>query len=104
MKVISSQRYIDQEILAEKIESLREETELELPVIDLYMQDDDGDDLYLLFDGNHTLAAAQELGIAIAFDIGDHVADWSGLAGEDLLRVAYMDSDYYDIATGIDIW
>lgn len=104
MKIISSQRYINEDILTEKIEMLTGEEELVLPVLDAHMQDEDGNDLYILFDGHHRFAAATELGIQINFDLGGEVLDWSGLEGERLLEACWMDSDYFDVMTGITVW
>ena len=54
-----------------------------------------------MIDGHHTMAAALELGIEVTFDIA---ADSEELTGEELLDARYIDSAYYDIVTGVDVW
>lgn len=92
--IISSQRHIDWDIVAEKRNSLAGMTEIELPAYDVHSEDDD---IAILADGHHRLVAAKELGIKVIFVVKDHP---EGLRGEDLLNDQWGDSDYYDVETG----
>lgn len=101
MKVITSQSYINWDIVEEKIENLSGTEYVELPVWTTGIQDDDGEDLCILADGHHTYEAAKELGIEIRFDEMDHP---EGLRGEELLEAAWMDSDYRYLDNDITVW
>ena len=101
MKVISSQKYIDDEILNEKIEQIRDLEYIELPIINVEMQDEDGNDLFVLIDGHHRKEAAQQLGIDVRYE---EVPNYHNLTGVELLNAIYMDSDYYYVDTGADVW
>ena len=96
MKVISSQRYLDEGKVQEKIKELRGQESITLTTWETGIED-----LYVLGDGHHTLAAAKELGIEIHFEEGEHP---EGLTGEELLEQAWIDSDWYYIDTGKDVW
>lgn len=94
MTVISSQRYLDNSILTDKIA----EIEASQPAkIVLQTWSVGIDDLEILFDGHHTLEAAHQCEIAVRFESVNHP---EGLTGEDLLEQAWLDSDWYDIETG----
>lgn len=92
--IISSQRFIDNEILNEKISKLEAEkpSEIVFPVWDVKEFD-----CAILYNGHHTLEAARQLGIAVKYELVDHP---EGLCGEDLLEQAWIDSDWYNIETG----
>lgn len=97
--IISSQRFINEEIVTEKISSLAGLNKITLPVFDV--NDENLGDMAILADGHHTLEAAKRLGITVAFDHIDHPEK---LTGERLLEECYFDSDYYDIETGSNVW
>jgi hypothetical protein len=92
MKIISSQKYLDQEIIEAKLSELAGETSVELVAWDVKAYD-----CAILSDGHHTYAAAQELGIPVKFIITAHP---EGISGDNLLEQAWMDSDWYDLETG----
>lgn len=94
--IISSQRHLDSEIVNEKIAQLEAEQPSEI-VLQTWAVGGDFDDIEILFDGHHTLEAAQQLGIAIRFE---QVECTENLTGEDMLNQFWMDSDWYDIETG----
>lgn len=96
MKIISSQRYIDDQTVETKKQELIGEESVNIPVVDIEV---DGIEYSVVVDGHHTMAAAKELGIAINFE---HIEDSEGLTGIKFLEARYIDSDYYDIETGID--
>lgn len=101
MRVITSQSYIESEIVEEKIEQLRGKSQIVLSVWTTEMQDDNGEDLCILADGHHTYEAAKELGIDIIFNEASHP---EGLVGERLLEAAWMDSDYHYLDSGATVW
>lgn len=94
MKYISSQHYIDAEIVEAKKAELEGVTEVVIPCT--YVGLIDGVEYAMQNDKHHTLAAARELGIPVVFDVED---DPEGLTGEELLETRYNDGDYYDVET-----
>lgn len=94
MTYISSQHYIDAEIVEEKKAELEGVTEVVIPCT--YVGVIDGVEYAMQNDKHHTLAAARELGIPVMFDVED---DAEGLTGEELLEVRYNDGDYYNVET-----
>lgn len=96
--IISSQKYIDNEILNEKIAAFESSSPAEI-VLETWLVGID--DLEILFDGHHTLEAARQLDIAVRFV---PVAHPEGLSGEDLLEQAWLDSEWYDIETGRNVF
>ena len=98
MKVISSQRYLDENKVAEKVNELKAR-KVETLVLEVW--EVGFEDLYILGDGHHRLAAAKELGIKVKFVESKHP---EGLTGEDLLEQSWIDSDWYYIETGETVW
>lgn len=94
MTYISSQHYIDTEIVEEKKAELEGVTEVVIPCT--YVGIIDGVEYAMQNDKHHTLAAARELGIPVVFDVED---DSEGLTGEELLDARYNDGDYYNVET-----
>lgn len=101
--IISSQRYLDESIVDEKIAA--EDFEVMLsPAFDI-----DGETYQVILDGHHSFAAAKQAGVTPFFwtaDCGDHDAIGlldSGKA-DDFLLAVHMGSDYYNAETGKDIW
>ena len=91
--IISSQRYIDNNILNAKIAQF----EAEKPAsITLKVYDVDGE-YAILPDGHHTYEAALQCDIPVTFDVVSHP---EGLTGENLLEQAWIDSDWYEVLTG----
>ena len=103
MKIISSQRYLDYDIVAQKMAELESEaaTEVIIEIIDAGMQDLDGNDLYIMDNGHHTKEAGECLGIEVKYEeIKNHYNTY----GEDLLRAAWIDSDWYYVDNGYMVW
>lgn len=94
MKIISSQHFIDWEILERKMEEIKDMEKVVVPCS--YVGFIDGVEYAMQNDGHHTLAAARELGIEIEFEIS---ADSEDLEGEELLDARYNDGDWYDVET-----
>lgn len=99
MTIISSQRYLDTATVNEKMAELAGETKITLACWDAGKID--GERMAVLCDGHHRLAAAEELGISVEFDVGGHP---EGLTGLDLLDTCWIDSDWYDVSDGLPIW
>lgn len=101
--IISSQRYINDSIVSSKIAA--EDFEVSLsPAFGV-----DGLTVQVVLDGHHSLAAAKAAGVApsyIVADATDHDAVALIARGEieDFLAVTHMGDDYYNVATGEDIW
>ena len=96
MKVISSQHYINAEIVEEKIRALSAAETSEITLTCWDAGEIDGEELVVLADGHHAYEAAKELGITVQFEITRHPEH---LIGETLLEVAWMDGDWYYIET-----
>ena len=101
LRVVSSQRFLDGEIIEEKVEDLKDNDFIIIPIIDAEMQDLDGNDLYILSDGHHRKAAAELLGIEVRYE---EVKNEHNLTGEALLDECYNDSDWYYVDTEITVW
>lgn len=94
MQIISSQHYIDTEIVERKMVELAQATEVVIPCY--YAGIIDGVEYAVQADGHHTLAAARELGLDVTFAIDDHPEH---LTGDALLVETWMDGDWYNVQT-----
>lgn len=94
MTIISSQHYINPEIVAEKIEQLTAAGAKSIIVPCSYVGIIDGVEYAVQTDKHHTLSAAWELDLPVEYKITD---DPEGLTGIDLLEARYYDGDYYDV-------
>lgn len=114
MTVISSQRYLDAEIVGEKIDELSDVSEITVPVVRAYLKDLEDNDLYIMIDKHHRLAAARELGIKVIFEeVEDELSSDEDIENEDGEAIAHMwhmDSHWYYInhededMIGVDVW
>lgn len=103
VKTISSQRFIDDSIVADKIASDDFDV-IVSPVFTL----EDGTEVRVILDGHHSYHAAIEAGEQPEFieaSTRDHDAVGLILDGriDEFLEVTHMGSDYYDVATGFDL-
>lgn len=96
MVVISSQRYLDYGIVDKKVEEIKNETVITLPVINSGLKDNTGEELFILVDGHHRKEAAEELGIEVEYE---EVENEHGVEGDELLLACYNDSDWYYVDT-----
>lgn len=94
MKIISSQHYIDSDIVDTKKLALKDCECVEIPC--WYIGEIEGEETAIQADGHHTMAAARELGIDIKFSFSE---DPEGLTGEKALDARYMDGDWYNVET-----
>jgi hypothetical protein len=95
--IISSQRYLDDNIVATK----QDYTVMITPAItisDIQYQ--------IVLDGHHSLAAAQRDGVEPNYYVAteqDNDVVYNIHNPDLILELCYIDSDYYDINTGLDI-
>lgn len=92
MRIISSQHYLDWNIVEEKMNEIEGMESIEIPCCEI--GEIDGEEYAVQVDGHHTLAAARELGIPVEFTFDE---DPDGLEGEEYLVNHYMDGDWYDV-------
>lgn len=97
--IISSQRYIDDEIVQNK----RENKDYVVTISPEFVID--GTAMQAVIDGHHSLAAAREDGVEPEYIVAsvsedDRIAMLQDGCIDDYLEVCYMDSDWYDIQTG----
>lgn len=98
--IISSQSYLDYNKVDEKISQLRNSDSVTLPVVKA--GELDGESIFILVDGHHTMEAAKELGLSISFD-EQSGKDWNfdkNWSLEDALEANWMDSDWRNVETG----
>jgi hypothetical protein len=103
MKLISSQRYIDDEIVAKKIEAQDFEVQVS-PTFEY-----EGEEYQVILDGHHSFAAAIEAGVEP--ELIEQTATENDIIGllnmgdvESFMRAAQMDSSWYYAETGKDVW
>lgn len=92
MKIISSQHFLDWDIVEKKMEELKSLDSIEIPCCEI--GEIDNEEYAVQTDGHHTLAAARELKIRIDFVFSE---DPEGLTGERYLEAHWMDGDWYDV-------
>ena len=101
--IISSQNYIDDDIVTEKIDNNDYEV-LISPSFEI-----DGKFYSVLLDGHHSLAAARASGVEPVIEKATIQDDHNislledGLI-DDYLEVHYIDTDWYDIDTGVNVF
>jgi len=91
IKIISSQRYLDQDIVDSKVIT----EDITLPA---YLLEINGEKYAILADGHHRRAAAIAAGFNVSYDVKSHP---EMLTGEALMDATYNDSDFYFIETGV---
>jgi hypothetical protein len=100
--LISSQRYLDDEIVEQK----RIDRDYMVTVTPEFEYE--GNLYRVVIDGHHRLAAARldgvEPEIVEATKQQDDRIALLGETAESYLEVSYVDSDWYDVTTGIGIW
>lgn len=101
--IISSQRYLDEAIVAAKLAN-RDVTVTLSPVFEV-----DGEQYQVVIDGHHRLEAARKLGVepiyreATAQDC-DRILLLERGEVEAFLTDMWLDDDYYDVQTGSIVW
>ena len=103
MQTISSQHFIDDEIVASKLAA----QDFEVMVSPEFEYD--GEVIRVVLDGHHSLAAAKLAGVAPEFvtadaTINDKVALLARGEIEQFLEISWVDGDYYNVETGRGVW
>jgi uncharacterized Rossmann fold enzyme len=100
--IISSQRYLNDATIAEKLAS-RDFVVTLSPEFDF-----DGETYQVVIDGHHSLEAARQAGVDPEFVVADHSNDTLCLLDDgkvdDFLAVHHGGDDWYDIADGVPVW
>jgi hypothetical protein len=98
--IISSQKYRDADTVAAKIAAA------DYVVTIATITNADGNEYSLIVDGHHSHAAAIETGNAPVYVESDYnyQSEVDCIGFEDFLASKYIDSDYYDIETGVNVW
>jgi hypothetical protein len=101
--IISSQRYLDETIVEEK----RNNEDYNVTVSPAF--EVDGINYQIVMDGHHSLAAAKLDGIEPEYTIAtlqtsDAIALLEDNKIEDFLEVQYIDSSYYEVENGEEVW
>ena len=94
MKVISSQHYIDWNIVEQKMDEIAGNEFVEIPCYEIGKVD--GEEFAIQADRHHTMAAARELEIEIRYVFSPEP---EGLLGESALESHWNDGDWYDVET-----
>lgn len=99
MMLISTQRYLDADIVAAK----RTQSEYEVQIVRLTI---DGVEYGYVIDGHHSHAAAVEQGAPIEIDDAtaeyQHEIDYLGFDG--FIQAHHQGDDIFDLATGNDLF
>lgn len=103
MKTISSQRFLDDAV----VESKRGATTYIVKVSPAF--EIEGETLRVVLDGHHTLEAAKLDGVEPEYveqspRENDTISVLNDGRVDDFLAMHRMDSDFYDVETGIDVW
>jgi hypothetical protein len=109
--VMSSQRFLDDEIVEEKKDEIIAEgiQEITCPVTKAHLQDLEGNELYILTDKHHTLAAARELNLPIIFEEVENDFTES-TDGEEICAEYFMGDSWFYVnhpdsdMIGRDVW
>jgi hypothetical protein len=99
-KTISSQKYLDDSIVAAK----RAAADYGVSLVPVTL---DGDDYLVVCDGHHSLAAAKADGEEPDFTVLDRSNELCQHARRDpqgFMASHQHDAEWYDIATGKDVW
>lgn len=101
--IISSQRYLDENIVKEKIEN-KDFTVSLSPVFEV-----EGIEYQAILDGHHSLEAAKITGsdpVFVEMDgiDSDHISLLVDGKIDDFLTVCHIDDNWYDIETGKYVW
>lgn len=102
VKIISSQHFLDDEIVQSKVDAADFVVTLS-PAFEV-----DGVVVQVVLDGHHSFAAAQRVGVAPEYEVATvQTNDAINLIEADpltFLEAVWVDGDYYDVITGGDVW
>lgn len=97
--LISSQKYINADTVAEKMAA----RDFACSIYPLTVE---GVDYLVLVDGHHSYAAAAEAGVAPEISMVSNAirAEYDAIPAMDWLESHQMDADWYFVATGKAVW
>ena len=95
---ISSQRYLDEDIVNSKKIQIAGLTEIELPVVEVTVG---GEIYHILIDGHHRFEAAKNLNITVLYNVIDIISEEKS---EDYLVEKHYGDDYYYINSNQLVW
>ena len=96
--LISSQKFIDDQIVTAKRDT--EDYTVQTATVDV-----EGIEYLVLIDGHHSLEAAKRDGVAVDFEECDReIQRDASRDGNAFLIANQLDSDWYFVATGKDVW
>ena len=96
MMIVSSQHFLDWNIVEEKERELISSGASEVVIPSWSIGECDGIEMAIQADGHHTLAAARDLDLSIRFEISD---DPEKLTGLNALDARWIDGDWYNVET-----
>jgi len=95
---ISSQKYLDEDIVLRKIEN----EDFSVQYINVEIE---GKDYRIVVDGHHSIEAAKRAGKKVDWEYSEVMQnEYKNLEVSDIMEKLYMDSDWYDIKTGNNVW
>lgn len=97
--IISSQKFIDEEIVQEKLEA--EDFTVTLATIEA-----NGETYQILIDGHHSFEAAKRAGVKPIYQEAEYnyQAEVDYLGFDRFLEAHWVDSEWYDVETGNGVW
>lgn len=96
MMIVSSQHFLDWNIVEEKERELISSGASEVVIPCWSIGECDGIEMAIQADGHHALAAARDLDLSIRFEISD---DPEKLTGLNALDARWIDGDWYNVET-----
>ena len=97
-QTISSQRYVDPAIVAEK--QAAEDYVAQYAIVEI-----DGEEYRVVVDGHHSIAAAKADGAPVEWETAHpEVMVEAARDGEAFLAAHHFGDDYYDVETGLNVW
>lgn len=98
MKLISTQRHIDHEIVALKASV----NDYDVQAVKIFI---DGEEVFYIVDGHHSLFAAIESGVNPSITINQDIQqEADAMPLDDFLESHWIDSEPYDIMTGENVF
>ena len=98
MRTISSQKYLDPQIVEEK----RENEDYVAFYVIVEIEDEE---YRVVVDGHHSIAAAKADGVKIELELAtQELVDFAASDPDDFMTQHQLDSDWYDINTGRNVW
>jgi hypothetical protein len=98
MRTISSQKYLDESIVEKK----RENEDYVAFYVIVEIEDEE---YRVVVDGHHSIAAAKADGVKIEWELAtQELVNFAASNPDDFMLQHQLDSDWYDIKTGLNVW